>query len=169
MTQGFWRLATRTIHTAHIGLSKLLYPFHPLFGKEMEVFGAAGSERDLVYIRLPNNTTRGLPAWMFDEAICAGVRSAERPTIDCRALLRLTQLLDSLKPDAHSAGHEPSIISTQNNSSTPSGTGPAWSDVGTNAVKQINAEHVPDQVSAPLARVAPVGRSQRKTRKRRLP
>ena len=44
-----------------------------------------------------------------DEAIFAGIRSAERPTIDCHALLRLAQLLDSLRPARHSAGHEPTI------------------------------------------------------------
>ena len=43
------------------------------------MLGAAGGERDLVYVRLPNRTTRGVPAWMFDETICARVRCAERP------------------------------------------------------------------------------------------
>jgi hypothetical protein len=43
---------------------------------------------------MPNNTTRGIPGWMFDESICAGIRSADRPTIDCPALIRLAQLLD---------------------------------------------------------------------------
>jgi hypothetical protein len=56
-----------------------------------------------VYVRLPNNTTHGVPAWMFDEAICAGIRSAEKPTIACQALLKLVQLLDSLKLGERSA------------------------------------------------------------------
>ena len=34
---------------------------------------------------------------MFDEVICASVRSAERPTIDCAALLKLAQLLSWVK------------------------------------------------------------------------
>jgi hypothetical protein len=57
------------------------------------VFGANGGLRDLVYVRMPNNTTRGIPGWMFDESICASVRCADRAIIDCQALLRLAQLL----------------------------------------------------------------------------
>ena len=169
MTQRFWRLATRTIHTAHIGLSKLLYPFHPLFGKEIEVLGGAGGERDQVYIRLPNHRTHGVPAWMFDEAICAGIRSAEKPAIACPALLKLARLLDSWKPVERSAAHEDTPQSSQNACFPPPGDTPASSDVGTNAVKRINSERVPDQVPAPLAGSAPLGGSPRKTRKRRLP
>jgi hypothetical protein len=97
----------RTLHTARIGrFAKVLYPYYPLFGQEFEVLGAAGGERDLVYVRLPNRTTRGVPAWMFDETLCARVRCAERPMVDCRALLRLTHLLDSARPAPRSAGNE---------------------------------------------------------------
>jgi hypothetical protein len=70
------------------------------------VLGAAGGQRDIVYVQLPNRTTRGVPAWMFDEAICARVRCAERPTVDCRALLSLAHLLDSVRPAPRSAGDE---------------------------------------------------------------
>jgi hypothetical protein len=45
------------------------------------VFGSNGGLRDLVYVRMPNNATRGIPAWMFDESICASVRCADRATI----------------------------------------------------------------------------------------
>lgn len=133
----------------------------------MEVFGGAGGERDLVYVRLPNNTTRGVPAWMFDESICAGIRSAERPTIDCQALLGLAQLLDSWKPDAHSAGHEPSIMSSQNTSPSPPGAKSTPSGFGTDAVKRMASKHDPHKVPAPLARVTADSRSERKDSKRR--
>lgn len=98
---------TATLHNARIGLSlEILYPYHPLFGQDYEVFGAAGGKRDLVYIRLPDKTTKGVPAWMFDPAACAGVRLAERPLIDSRALVRLAQLLDSIATDAPTGGRE---------------------------------------------------------------
>jgi len=168
MAQEFCPLATRTIHTAHIGLSKLLYSFHPLFGKEIEVLGAAGGERDMVRVRLPNNTTRGIPAWMFDEAICACVRSAEKPIIACQALLKLAQLLDSLKPVARSAAHEDTTTSSPN-PRCPPGSKPASVDVGTNADQRIDSQRVPDPLPAALAAVAHGSRPQRKTRKRRLP
>ena len=62
--------------------------------------------RDLVYIRMPNNATRGIPAWMFDETICASIRCADRPTIDCGALLRLAQMLDLQAESRGIGGHE---------------------------------------------------------------
>jgi len=169
MAQEFRPLATRTIHTAHIGLSKLLYPFHPLFGKEIEVLGGAGGERDQVYVRLLNHRTHGVPAWMFDEAICAGIRSAEKPTIACPALLKLAQLFDSLKRVERSEAHEDTTSSSPNAHVPPPGSKPASSDVGTGAVERIHSERLPGQVPAPMAGSAPVGRSPRKTRKRRLP
>ena len=78
------------------------------------MLGGAGGRKDIVYVRLANNTTRGIPAWMFDEAICASVRSADRPIIDCQALLRLTRLLDSACSESRSAGHERTTSSPQN-------------------------------------------------------
>jgi hypothetical protein len=152
-------------------LLKLLYPFHPLFGTPLEVFGAAGGERDLVYVRLPNNTTRGVPAWMFDQAICASVKTAERPIIDSGALWRLAQLLDSLRPEVHSAGHEPTTISPQNNHSInpPSGTKPTSSGLGKPTVQGVHSGRNPHQVFAAVAGTAPVRRTQRKKPGRRLP
>jgi len=104
--RGFRQRAT--LHNARVGLFlKILYPYFPLYGEDYEVFGGAGGKRDMVYVRLADQTTRGVPAWMFDPAVCEGVRLAEESIIDCEALLRLAQLLDSLEADARSAGHEP--------------------------------------------------------------
>jgi hypothetical protein len=99
----------QTLHNARKGYLRVLYPYHPYYRQTFEVFGSNGGLRDLVYIRMPNNATRGIPAWMFDEAICASIRCADRATIDCRALLRLAQLLD-LQAESRSIGaHESSI------------------------------------------------------------
>jgi hypothetical protein len=58
---------------------------------------------------MPNNATRGIPAWMFDEIICASIRCADHPIIDCQALLRLAQLLD-LQVESRGIGrHESSF------------------------------------------------------------
>jgi hypothetical protein len=85
----------RTFHTTPIrGVARILYPHHPLYGQELEVFGALGGLRSIYYVRMPNGTGRGVPAWMFDEAICSRIRSASHPSIDCRALLKLAELLD---------------------------------------------------------------------------
>ena len=103
----------QTIHNARKGYLRVLYPYHPYYGQTFEVFGSHGGLRDLVYIRMPNNATRGIPAWMFDETICTSVRSSDRPTIDCRALLRLAQLLDLEVNSPAIGGHESSIAGSK--------------------------------------------------------
>ncbi len=96
MERGFGLRQTDTLHNARFGLSpKVLYPYHPLFGEDLEVFGSAGGRRDMVYVRLIDSSTRGVPAWMFDPVICAGVRDSELPAIAAEALLRLVDLLHS--------------------------------------------------------------------------
>src|SRR5215831_15852605 len=97
-----------TLHNARKGYLRVLYPYHPYYGRTLEVFGAGGGSRDLVHVRMPNNTTRGIPAWMFDESICASVRCADRAIIDCQALLKLAQLLDLRLKNRGIEGHESS-------------------------------------------------------------
>jgi hypothetical protein len=99
----------QTFHNARKGYLRVLYPYHPYYGQTFEVFGSNGGLRDLVYVRMPNNATRGIPAWMFDESICASVRCADRATIDCQALLRLAQLLDLQVESRGIEEHESSI------------------------------------------------------------
>jgi hypothetical protein len=109
MEPGCGSAVRQTLHNARKGYLRVLYPYHPYYGQSFEVFESTGGLRDLVYIRMSNNATRGIPAWMFDETICASVRCADRPTIDCRALLRLAQLLD-LQVESRGIGeHESSI------------------------------------------------------------
>jgi len=114
MARVYGSVPTRTHHNARVGSStKIHYPYHPLFGQELEVLGSAAGERDVVYVKLANNTTRGIPAWMFDEVICAGVRRTELPVIECDALLKLTELLDSAKGGLRSGGNESTTASTE--------------------------------------------------------
>ncbi|MEZ5324128.1 MAG: hypothetical protein R3F19_03590 [Verrucomicrobiales bacterium] len=102
------------LHNAHIGsFYKILYPYHPLFGKEYEIFGSALGRKDLVYVRLPDHSTRGVPAWMFDPGICAGIRSGNEPLIDTHALLRLAHLLDSAHPGGRTVRHERTTVRKQ--------------------------------------------------------
>jgi hypothetical protein len=107
------RASRQTLHNARRGYLRILYPYHPYFGQTFEVLGAAGGLRDLVYVRMPNNATRGIPAWMFDETICARVRCADRPLIDCQALLRLAQLLELHRQSRGTGGHEPSLAPSE--------------------------------------------------------
>lgn len=83
-----------------------------------------------MYVRLPNNTSRGIPAWMFDEAVCASVRSADQPTIECGSLLRLCRLLDSYSGEMRNAAHDstttvpPGATASKRPSPTPSAIEP---------------------------------------------
>ena len=82
-------------HTARFRhFAKLLYPYHPLFRggpTELEIVGARS---DMLVTRLPDGTRRGIPAWMFDEGICATVRDASYPIVDIASLLELMKLLE---------------------------------------------------------------------------
>gem|GEM_PF-1905844 len=107
--RAFGVVPRETLHNARKGYLRVLYPYHPYYGQTLEVFGAGGGLRDLVYVRMPNNTTRGIPAWMFDESICASVRCADRAIIDFQALLRLAQLLDLELQSRGIERHESSV------------------------------------------------------------
>jgi hypothetical protein len=141
---GFAR--TQTLHSARNGYLRILYRYHPLFGQVVEVFGAAGGLRDLVYVRMPNKATRGIPAWMFDEAICANIRCSDQPIINCQALLQLAHLLDRQSESRGIERHESSIPPSKITpiaTSSPDGTG-----TGKGAPHQANARRRSKQVSS---------------------
>ncbi len=123
----------QTLHNARKGYLRVLYPYHPYYGQTFEVFGSAGGPRDLVYVRMANNATRGIPAWMFDESICASIRCADNPIVDCQALLRLALLLDLQGRSRGIGSHESSIAQPKNASRAPllpddAGTGEGLSE-----------------------------------------
>jgi hypothetical protein len=158
--------ATHTLHTAQIGsFAKILYPYHPLFGKELEVLGVAGGARDLIYVRLPNRMSRGIPAWMFDEILCSRVQCAERPTVDCRALLSLAHLLDSTWPVPRSARREFTIAKPPRKSSASQSPGSASFGGRSQCAPPKRGTA---QMLASAAGAAQEGRSRSKTQKRKL-
>jgi hypothetical protein len=128
----------QTLHNARSGYLRILYPYHPCFGQTFEVFGSAGGLRDLVYVRMPNNATRGIPAWMFDETICASIRCADRPMIDCQALLKLAQLLDLQVESRGSGRHESSFA--QSKIASKARSSPDDTDAGEVASKRSNTK-----------------------------
>lgn len=83
-----------TFHTPPIrGFARVLYRYHPFYNKEFKVFGRLGGAKAIYFVRMPNSTGRGIPARMFDEAVCSRIRSGLRPIIECRSLLKLAELL----------------------------------------------------------------------------
>jgi hypothetical protein len=99
-------------------LYPLLYPYHPLFGKEIEVFGAAGGQRDMIYVRLADSTIRGIPAWMFDPVVCANVRATEQALIESSALLKIAELIENGVPGGSTIKDETAKITNQDQASS---------------------------------------------------
>jgi len=82
-------------HTARLRqFAKLRYPYHPLFRAGSSDLEIIGVRSDMLVIRLPDGTRRGVPAWMFDEATCATVRESSYPIVDAGSLLALIKLLE---------------------------------------------------------------------------
>jgi len=162
------RRATCTLHNARLSkVGKVLYPYHPLFAKELEVFGGAGGQRDVIYVRLPNHGTGGVPAWMFDEVICSSVRAAKQPVIDCGALLRLAQLLDSLEASPRTGEDDNSRSQTQSiPAAAPAATGAA---TGIGGTKSTHPGEQSRQVRAVVPPVAGERRSAGTSEPRRRP
>jgi hypothetical protein len=82
-------------HTARFtGVAKLLYPYHPLFHAGDVSLEIIGERSDMLVARLPDGTRRGIPAWMFDEGVCAAVRNSSHPIVHVDSLLEIIDLLE---------------------------------------------------------------------------
>ena len=146
MARAFGFARTCTIHNVRLSKSaRILYPYHPLFGRELEVFGGAGGERDVIYVMLPDRTPRGVPGWMFDEVVCSPVRTAEQPTIDGSALLRLAQLLDSFKEDRRT-GNDDNKPYSQAQAKSPATAIAGSTAVGVGGAPPTNLGHDPNEL-----------------------
>jgi hypothetical protein len=81
-------------HTARFtGFAKLLYPYHPLFHAGDVSLEIIGERSDMLVTRLPDGARRGIPAWMFDEEVCAAVRNSPHPIVQVDSLLEIIDLL----------------------------------------------------------------------------
>ena len=117
---------------------------------------------------MPNQTTRGIPAWMFDEAVCARVQTADQPIIDGNALLRLAQLLDRQCQSGGIGEHE-STTTLHSNSAATHTLLPAVAAAGGLAPKPTDAKRGSGKVSGVVHRTAPRRRAQEQPSKRGLP
>jgi hypothetical protein len=87
---------------------------------------------------------------MFDETICARVRCAERPMVDCQALLSLTHLLDSARPAPRSAGNELPPASPQKAAAASAARSPKAASAGS----RRSPGKPPQRATAPVLAVA---------------
>ena len=106
-------------HTARItGFAKLLYPHHPLFRTDGDALEIIAVRSDMLVTRLPDGTHRGVPAWMFEEEVCASVRNSSQPSVDITSLLEIAELLARNKSAIRSAGDECKSQSPQSSDGT---------------------------------------------------
>jgi hypothetical protein len=116
-------------------------------------------------VKLSNNTTRGVPAWMFDEVICSSIRAAKQPVIDCGALLRLVELLDSLEASPRTGDNDNSRFQTKSTSAAPPVATDAATGIG--GTKSTHPGEQPCQVRAVVPPTAGKRRSPKASKSRR--
>jgi hypothetical protein len=82
--------------SAHISkFWKIHYCYHPLFGKEVEVYRRLNPRvSEEVIVHLPDDTKCALPAWMLDESFCCGLSDADTAWVSMDALRAVATLLD---------------------------------------------------------------------------
>jgi hypothetical protein len=82
-------------HTARFSrFAKLLYPYHPLFDNGPEPLEVIEVRIDMLVMQLPDGTRRGIPAWMFDEQVCATMSESPYPIVEVASLLEIVKLLE---------------------------------------------------------------------------
>ena len=76
---------------------EMRYPWHPWYGRPVWIHGAFVKSGRAVYRCSPeqNHGARlfEIPQWMFESGACCRVHRAEKPAVDCAALLDLKLLL----------------------------------------------------------------------------
>lgn len=91
------RLQANQSHNAHhFEMVTVYYRWHPLFGQSLPVQKRQKDRHgDYIFVRLPNDTTCGLPKWMFSSECAEFVIGS--PVIAVDALLELRDLLSVLR------------------------------------------------------------------------
>ena len=93
---GFCRSRGMWSRSAHISkFRKIHYRYHPLFGKEVEVYRRLNPRiSEQVIVHLPDDTKCALPAWMLDEGFCCGLSDAGTARVNVDGLRAVATLLD---------------------------------------------------------------------------
>ncbi len=88
---------------AHGTEAVVCYRWHPWYGltvrKVKTVSKRLGNVLHVSCEREEQTRLREIPAWMVDAAACASMRLADIPRVDCRALHRLRELIESCVGD----------------------------------------------------------------------
>ena len=110
------RDASRQSNTHSTELREIRYPWHPWYGRPVWVHGAfVKSGRFLYRCSLEQDHEARLfeiPQWMFELGACCRVQRAEKPAVDCAALLDLKLLLHHTRSPGRDL-----VVQTQHHSS----------------------------------------------------
>jgi hypothetical protein len=96
---------TEVINTHRTGIRKLLYRWHPLYGKELTIQGERNRHGAVMFVCSIDEDSGGafleVPAWMFDAATCCRFESGSSAHVDVYALRSLRALLDVATTQAY--------------------------------------------------------------------
>jgi hypothetical protein len=71
------------------------YPWHPLHGQRVRVYGLQGrTGRQILYIEVRTGLSREIPEWMCDAAVCAAI-TAGSARVAIAGLIELRAVLDN--------------------------------------------------------------------------
>ena len=92
------RHCTTAFKNAHGTIFReLLYSWHPWFAHRVAVHEAIGKSNEVVFRCTLSGSDAGraveIPAWMFDQTVCAAARLAAAPYVNAAALSALRDLL----------------------------------------------------------------------------
>ena len=95
----------------------MLYPWHPLYGKELTVTGERNPRSVVMVVCSSDDACDGagleVPPWMFDAAACCRFQSAPSAQVDISALRALRALLQAARShqrDVVEAQHQSTIV-----------------------------------------------------------
>ena len=95
------RDTSRQSNTHSTELREIHYPWHPWYGRPVWIHGAFVKSGCAVYRCSLEQNHEGrlfeIPQWMFEPSACCRLRRAEKPVVDCAALLALKLLLQSTR------------------------------------------------------------------------
>src|SRR5437016_2549978 len=89
---GGHRCTTERHKTHKTESAKVIYPWHPFYECEVRVHGERNRRGSIVLICSAGDEMKvpvEVPVWMFDTALCCGIRSGQNAHVTCEALRRL--------------------------------------------------------------------------------
>jgi hypothetical protein len=96
---GARRCTTERHKTHKTDSAKVIYPWHPFHGREVTIHGERNRRGAIVLICSAGDETKApleVPVWMFDAAVCCGIRAGETAHVASEALCCLHKMLNSI-------------------------------------------------------------------------